>query len=269
VTIHRTPQTKVAHRVYTTYSDKFEKLKPFTDTAATALNRMRNPTPDRSPPRDNPHTSTDNLLHKDATRSHVYTEPDVDMPDVSPATTSAEAGSSRRFSKTPGIKFGGFSFGKQAAKPVGQRGLVITRPLETLPRTSGKQVSTDWNKAHISPSRIRFRRSPEEQGLIPLSSLYRHIEALASCWLSPVIYRSVLHSDFFHSYNASIYTTRCQFSYPQAKVIAVIPVPEFRARDPCHVPENHEQRDHSSSPLAPRVIKVKLRSPSARSMYFS
>lgn len=96
---------------------------------------MRNPTPERSTPRDNPHTSTENLLHKDAPRSHVYTEPDVDMPDVAQQSTSnAEAGSSKRFSKIPGIKFGGFGFGKQAEKPVGQRGLVITRPLETLPR---------------------------------------------------------------------------------------------------------------------------------------
>ncbi|KAJ9109203.1 hypothetical protein QFC21_000532 [Naganishia friedmannii] len=129
-----TPQSKAAHRVYTTYNDKFDKLKPFTDTAASALNRMRNPTPERSVSQDHPHTSTENLLHKDATRSHVYTEPDVDMPDIAPATTNAEASSSKRMSKIPGMKFGGFGFGKQATKPVGQRGLVITRPLETLPR---------------------------------------------------------------------------------------------------------------------------------------
>ncbi|KAJ9100103.1 hypothetical protein QFC19_005783 [Naganishia cerealis] len=128
--LSKTPQTKAAHRVCTTYNDKFDKLKPFTDTAASTLNHMRNPTPEEPLARDNAHTSTENLLHKDTTRSHIYTEPDVDIPDVN----NAESGSPKRFSKTPGIKFGGFGFGKQAAKPVGQRGLVITRPLESLPR---------------------------------------------------------------------------------------------------------------------------------------
>lgn len=78
------------------------------------------------------HSSTDNLLHKDEVRSQTYTEPDVDRPSGRPAA-HAETSGFKRFSKMQGAKFGNFGFGKQAQKSETQKGLVITRPMETLP----------------------------------------------------------------------------------------------------------------------------------------
>lgn len=124
--------------VYTTYNDKFEKLRPFADVAVSAMTRNKSTAP---PNADVAHSSTENLLHKDDVRSQTYTEPDVDNtrdrlpPDAGTST-------SKRFSRLAGATFGNFGFGKQAQKPDALRGVVITKPMETLPRESwrGSQV---------------------------------------------------------------------------------------------------------------------------------
>jgi hypothetical protein len=127
----RTPQTKAAHRVYTTYNDKFEIIRPFADVAVSAMTKNKPTTTTTT--HEVLHSSTDNLLHKDEVRSQTYTEPDVDRSRTRPSI-DGEASGSKRFSRLAGAAFGNFGFGKQAQKPDGLKGLVITKPMETLPR---------------------------------------------------------------------------------------------------------------------------------------
>lgn len=127
----RTPHTKAAHKVYTTYNDKFEIIRPFADVAVSAMTKNKPTTTTAT--HEVSHSSTDNLLHKDEVRSQTYTEPDVDRSRTRPSI-DGEASGSKRFSRLAGAAFGNFGFGKQAQKPDGLKGIVITKPMETLPR---------------------------------------------------------------------------------------------------------------------------------------
>ncbi|GHJ85335.1 hypothetical protein NliqN6_1737 [Naganishia liquefaciens] len=131
--VQRTPQTKAAHKIYTTYNDKFETLRPFADVAVSAMSKNKNPAPAQPGSDRQAYSSTENLLHKDEKKSQTYTEPDVDRPSGS-QTAHGEPSGTKRFSKVQGVKFGSFGFGKQAQKSGNLKGLVITRPMETLPR---------------------------------------------------------------------------------------------------------------------------------------
>lgn len=151
----RTPQTKAAHKVYTTYNDKFEKLRPFADVAVSTMNANKDPSHTHTGYDRPVHSSTDNLLHTDEMRGQTYTEPDVDQPSVRPEA-HAEPSGSKRFSRVSGVKFGNFGFGKQARRAGELKDLVITRPMETLP-------SKSIGLMPISPSLIFYqglRRMP-------------------------------------------------------------------------------------------------------------
>lgn len=126
---YSTPQTKVAHKAYTTYQ---EKLRPnFTS----------------SPPSHGHSDSRENLILPNATSSAAgYTEPQ--LPGSRPVGGDVESGRGRQAHaeeeppRTPGWRFGGFGFGKMADKKGGGvGGLVISKPLESLP----SEFATEWD----------------------------------------------------------------------------------------------------------------------------
>lgn len=121
----RTPQTKAAHTVYRTCSDKYDRFDPIANAVGGfnlekhAIHKAKGQTSSTPPSHV---SSTEDLPPDGRDGSHTgYTEPDLNAHPRTNGTT------------IPGLSFGGFGFGKQREKTKLAE-LNISQPAESLPR---------------------------------------------------------------------------------------------------------------------------------------
>jgi hypothetical protein len=154
-----TPQTKAAHAAYTTSSEKLDKFLPIAQTMTSyVIEKTRTKEPLHSSSAS--FISQETLVHPtqpqrgDTEEAKEYLEPELNR--------ASDGGKG----VAPGLRFGGFGFGKQREK---QGGLNISVPVESLPReyrsvfpftaAGGKRVDGDSGSGYASAESLRRPRN--------------------------------------------------------------------------------------------------------------
>ena len=141
--VFRTPQTKAAHMVYRTYSDKYEECNPVidavTDYIADRYIAREDKADDPSPTTRSAHGKEDLVPPAGMSRATFerasYTEPDLRFDSQSPHMNSRS-----QHMVVPGLKYGGFGFAKQREKSA-SAGIVFSKPVVSLPSKPARENS--------------------------------------------------------------------------------------------------------------------------------